>query len=51
MHSISDVNGVLHNEPAERDEAEPEPGLTPEVVARLRQRIAATKLATQPQIN
>lgn len=27
---------------AEREKAEPEPGLTPEVVARLRQRMAAT---------
>ncbi|MFZ1755642.1 MAG: hypothetical protein WBO46_05580 [Caldilineaceae bacterium] len=30
---------------AEREEVEPEPGLTPDVVARLRQRIAAKKQA------
>lgn len=45
--TFSEIEATL----AEREEVEPEPGLTPEVVARLRQRIAAKKQATQPKIN
>ena len=40
--TFSEIEATL----TEREEVEPEPGLTPEVVARLRQRIAAKKQAT-----
>ncbi|RLT45568.1 MAG: toxin-antitoxin system HicB family antitoxin [Chloroflexi bacterium] len=36
---------------AEREVAEPEPGLTPDVVARLQQRIAAKKQAMRAGVN
>jgi len=39
--TFSEIEATL----AEREEVEPEPGLTPEVVARLRQRITAKKQA------